>query len=545
MEQVMRKIYSLLAVVFFMVIAGCSNSSDSTPPPLSSEKAITQFSLDGVVGIIDETEKTIAVSLSAGSSVTALVATFTTSGAIVTVDSIVQISGETDNDFTSPVVYTVTAADNSSQDYTVTVKAWGITTLIETDNAGDAKNPQVAVDASGNAVAVWSQYDDIDWGFSIWSNRYTAGTGWGTATLIDTDMRDAYDPQVAVDASGNAVAVWSQDDGSRNNIWSNRYSTSTGWGTATLIETDNVGGAGHPQVAINASGNAVAVWSQSDGTRNNIWSNRYTTGTGWGTASLIETDNKGSAGYPQVAVDASGNAVAVWYQYDGTRNNIWSNNYTAGTGWGTAIMIETDNVGWAYYPQVSMNASGNAVAVWYQGGGMYLNIWANCYTAGIGWGTATLIETDNAGFAIDPQVAVDASGNAVAVWSQADGMNYNLCSNNYTPLTGWGTATLIETNNEGWATYPQVAMDASGNAVAVWSQDNAVAVSSQDDATLIISTWSNIYIAGTGWGTATLIETDMGHTFDPQVAIDASGNAVAVWYHYDGMRYNIRSNTYR
>ena len=44
---------------------------------------------------------------------------------------------------------------------------------------------------------------------SIWANRYTAGTGWGTRTLIDTDNAiEADEPQIAIDASGNALAVW-------------------------------------------------------------------------------------------------------------------------------------------------------------------------------------------------------------------------------------------------------------------------------------------------------------------------------------------------
>lgn len=29
----------------------------------------------------------------------------------------------------------------------------------------------------------------------------------------------------------------------------------------------------------------------------------------------------------EIGVDPNGNAVAVWYQYDGTRNNIWANRY--------------------------------------------------------------------------------------------------------------------------------------------------------------------------------------------------------------------------
>jgi len=83
----------------------------------------------------------------------------------------------------------------------------------------------------------------------------------------------------------------------------------------------------YPKIAIDANGNAVAVWSQYDGTRLNIWANRYVAGTGWGTAALIETDNAGAAVLPRVAMDANGNAIAVWVQFDGTRNNVWANRY--------------------------------------------------------------------------------------------------------------------------------------------------------------------------------------------------------------------------
>src|SRR3989344_2468605 len=66
----------------------------------------------------------------------------------------------------------------------------------------------------------------------------------------------------------------------------------------------------------------------------------------WQTAQLIETDNAGNASSPQIAIDGNNNAIAVWNQYDGTRENIWSNRYTASTNtWGTAELIETDNGG--------------------------------------------------------------------------------------------------------------------------------------------------------------------------------------------------------
>jgi hypothetical protein len=80
---------------------------------------------------------------------------------------------------------------------------------------------------------------------------------------------------VALDPNGNAVAVWYQFDGTRFNIWANRFTPAPGWGAAERIETDNAGDASQPQVALDPSGNAVAVWPQSDGTRTNIWANRF------------------------------------------------------------------------------------------------------------------------------------------------------------------------------------------------------------------------------------------------------------------------------
>jgi hypothetical protein len=98
----------------------------------SSAKAITAFSFRAlasrVTGIIEESAHAIALTVPYGTNVTALVATFTVStGASVKVGSTTQVSGTTANDFTSPVTYTVTAADGSTQAYAVTVAVGGYT----------------------------------------------------------------------------------------------------------------------------------------------------------------------------------------------------------------------------------------------------------------------------------------------------------------------------------------------------------------------------------------------------------------------------------
>ena len=117
----MKKIYMLLAAVLLMVMTGCGGGGDTAQAPPSKLKAITVFYLNGVVGTIDETGKTIAVTMPYGTDVTSLVAMFMTTGASVKVDTTVQKSETTVNNFSIPVDYTVTAADGSSVTYTVTV----------------------------------------------------------------------------------------------------------------------------------------------------------------------------------------------------------------------------------------------------------------------------------------------------------------------------------------------------------------------------------------------------------------------------------------
>ena len=413
-------------------------------------------------------------------------------------------------------------------------KTWTGAQLIERNDVDSAADPQIALDADGNAIAVWSQSDGAL--YSIWASRFTPSTGWGTPTLIETDNAGgAGAPKVAFDSSGNAVAVWEQHDGTHNNIYANRFTPSAGWGTSTLVENNSDGDAFGTQMAMNASGDAIAVWYQSEGTVFNIWASRFTPSTGWGTPTLVD-DDTGTAVLPQIAMDASGNAVAVWRQNVGTRTRIWANRFTPNTGWDTARLIEGSGVGtFTADPQVAIDPGGNAMAVWRQIEGTSHDIWVNRFTPSTGWGTATLVETGT-GSAFEPQIAMDANGNSMAVWRQLGSAAGNgIWARHFTPSAGWGAATLIETET-GTAFEPRVAMDAHGNAIAVWRQS---------DGTLY-SVWANRFTPSTGWGAAGLLDTsDTEDARSPQIALDGSGNAIAVWEQINNSIANLWANVFR
>jgi len=250
---------------------------------------------------------------------------------------------------------------------------WDIAELIESDNAGDAYFPQIAMDTDGRAMAVWSQSDGTH--FSIWTNQFDGST-WGAVELIESDNAgNANEPRIAMNPDGTAIAVWYQSDGTRFSILANRFDGVT-WGTAEPIES-NDWDAYYPQIAMAPDGTAIAVWQQSDGTRNNIRANRFD-GSTWSAAELIESDDAGNANNPQIAMSADGDAIAVWNQSDGTRVNIRANRFDGST-WGAAELIESDDAGNANNPQIAMNADGDAIAVWNQFDGSRYDIWSNRY----------------------------------------------------------------------------------------------------------------------------------------------------------------------
>ena len=86
------------------------------PDPRSTSKSITAFSIGSDIGVINETNHTIAVTVPFGTTVTALIPTVAISNAA----TVSPPSGVV-NDFTNPVTYSVKAENGSVQDYTVTV----------------------------------------------------------------------------------------------------------------------------------------------------------------------------------------------------------------------------------------------------------------------------------------------------------------------------------------------------------------------------------------------------------------------------------------
>jgi hypothetical protein len=201
--------------------------------PPSSAKAITAFSFSSpaATGVINETLHTIALTVPSGTGVHALVPTITITGASVSPASGVA------RDFSDPVVYTVTAADATTQAYTVTVTV--APPLAIGDPYGGGKVAYILVDGDpGYSATVQhgliAATEDQSLGIP-WYNGSYVGTG-ATATALGTGFANtntiiavqgpvaiSYAAGVARAYTGGGYADWylpSQDE--LNKLYLNR-----------------------------------------------------------------------------------------------------------------------------------------------------------------------------------------------------------------------------------------------------------------------------------------------------------------------------------
>jgi hypothetical protein len=420
-------------------------------------------------------------------------------------------------------------------------KAWQGATILSTGK-DNSEQPAIAFDGQGNAMAVWRQLDPASMGgkLSIWARHYSASTGWGAAGRIEADdALKGLNPRVAMDANGNAIAVWFWRDANNTaiNVMANRYvagsGAGSGWGTPVPLELPNQQPS-LPQIAVNASGNAVVVWEQFGGVISNIRASQFIAGTGagtgWSPAQLLETTDD-SASTPTVVLAASGHAMAVWSQVVDNTPYILASRFSPKTGWGSPGPIASNVISLTPSPQLALDAAGNAIATWFSNS----KVWSNRFIADQ-WGTAAPLDTVNNSY--DPQIAMASNGMATAVWGAevtlpGGGFNTVVLASRTSSATGpWSSPVAL--NVPGGAVSdapPQVATDANGNAVAVWQQTESAD---------LWQLWASRYLtSSSAWSKPERLDKTTGDAFNQQIAMDANGNAILVWTQYTTANGNV------
>ena len=166
--------------------------------------------------------------------------------------------------------------------------------------------------------------------------RHLDTPGWESAVFIDKAINDCSLLNIDADASGNAIALWSQNN--HDELWTNRHESGAGWQAPKQLSS----GAYIQSFTskFDASANAIALWVQESTVGYELCGARNTLGRGWNAPSQISSRN--DVAFPSLAVDAHGDAIAAWA---GDRISVI--RYTPGLGWGTPEAV-TSTAGYGY-----------------------------------------------------------------------------------------------------------------------------------------------------------------------------------------------------
>lgn len=413
----------------------------------------------------------------------------------------------------------------------VLVPAWAAFERIGHDDLANEVsnfNPKVAVSANGDALVTF--YDQG----TVWARRYVkARDGWDSLIQINDASSSGVNPLVAMDGNGNGVVVWYSNNVG-GGVFGKRFTASlgwpAGWGTVDPVYAGAAGiqrqstslvmtPAGHAVVgvdqnisasstregyvvffevgqgwrpAIKVSGTttscngtnvglstvgtslrAVAAWYQSDAGRLNVLGSiiTYDLTTHAGTAAApqaLEADATLDHLSPRVAMDGSGNAMAIFLQRDSTAtvSHVMSNRLSGGT-WAGAAGVDTAGQRASDYA-ITINATGAGVVVFRQCGNPCA-IWARRFAGATFQAPDKLSADENT--VSSPEVAIDGAGRALAVWDQNAAAVNSVFASELAPAAGWSAAHALEDDTVNAHNQSSVGLGSMGTGVAAWVRE--------------------------------------------------------------------------
>ena len=230
---------------------------------------------------------------------------------------------------------------------------------------------RVAAGRNGNALGVWIESESTSiFGCGrdlseLWAAQYRPGAGWvGVQRLQQANDVAAFDDvQVFLDSTGDGALVYEQQRRpGGDEVWMQRFSAERGWRPVTLVGRGRTA----PRAAMDRNGNVfVAGLTTAAPGQHAVWG-RWFWKEGDSADVIRALAPSVSTVRFDVGLDDEGHGLLVWSQPDPTSvERVWASRFTANEGWDVPQMIQAEDAWPAIHsPQVGMDARGNGLAVW-------------------------------------------------------------------------------------------------------------------------------------------------------------------------------------
>lgn len=389
---------------------------------------------------------------------------------------------------------------------------------------------QLAADAAGNALAIWTQENG-----RLVTTRLDAATGrWTLPESLGNQT--GHDPRIGFDRNGNAIATWIVDDNEdcQKIIRYSRYlGAQKSWTRPELVRSFQCyEGAYAPVLAVSGNGDAfLAVIQRNEAGAIFRFDSATTTWqmyeyTGGGQEHAIAADDSGNAIYT---------ARLVVYV-----NFVYAIRFDASTGqWSDSERFDEfieDGSGFSQFltePSVTMDRYGNGMVMWQKGtsknGGAQTRVIrsARYLVRNNGWTLKTLPKVSNA--LVDQSVmSADARTNVTAVWTQALAGTTRVFSSRYSAASGKWSRPVVIQQGDFQSRYPALDTDRFGDVLATWSQRMDTGTQSPGNAVFRIM--ASRFSAATGtWCSPIVVQDANRKGYRSRIAANDSGGAVVLW----------------
>ncbi len=419
----------------------------------------------------------------------------------------------------------LTTAFFEAAEYLVPFNYWNPT--ISNISSSSASAPQIAINDSGQLTAIWALTSGEN-SYIKASSSANNNSSWTESQTLSSNLPS--EPQININASNSAVAVWTATTEGVPYVETS-YSSDGGatWGEATTIndppEVPHLLETCVPQITINDSSRAVIVFNQTNtlGTKTVIQAS-YSSDSG---ASWLNPDNiltlsaeDTNAINPQIILNNTGQAITVW-QTNNEDNKIIQATYSTDNGENWSSPTDLSATGQdAAEPQIAMNDSGEAIAVWYRSNGANTIVQA-AYSSDGGQNWSSPINLSSTGQnAAASQIAINSSGKAIAIWHRSNGSN-TIVQSSYSSDKGasWSTPTNLSTTGQD-ASSAQIALNDSDLALTSWHR-------STGENTRVQSTYS--LNAGASWSNNFNFSAEGASGSNSQLALNSNGLSGYIW----------------
>ena len=481
--------------------------------------------------------------------------------------------------------------DNRDGDYNIyaqmldgNLNRIGTNFLVNGDTTDLQDSPSIAMDTTGNFVIVWADYRNAN--KDIYGKRFDPnGNPIGSEFLINDDGSSYYQnyPDVSMDESGNFIVVWTDARNGSYYIYCQLYDSNGNPVGSNFKVSSNTGSEYQYSPSVYTNGTRFIVsWEDARDDRSIYYRVFNSDGTPI-TSDIKANDCTATLNqyYPSVDMNPSGYSVVAWEDLRGSYNSIYYSIYDQV---GNTI-VDNAFIRDGYYPDVKVFDDSSFIVVLASAAEYYKHIVYYLFKdTGIDSGYA---EDNTSNLRQGPKVAIMPSGKFAIVWydSRDDGY-YKIYAQafdeNANPI---GNNVLI--NDDGLSishSAPDIAVSPDGKYIIVWydqrySRTEIFGQFLDSTGTLIggnflisdssrhvykysptveylpsgkfFVVWHDTYIygqlvdsSGSLVDTNFLIGYQTGTSYEPNIDVSPSGDAIVVWRQFENGQYDIYARHY-